>query len=98
MRVNGRSAALLVLLALLGWSVPAVGAGASAPQSRPQSDTRPPAASSWCPTKCEELEAACKAFENRHPSCSPADICLEEKQQCEATCRPRVQLGVSVCS
>lgn len=96
MRANGRAAALLVLLAALGWGGPVAGAGASAPQSRSPADSRPPT-SSWCLAKCDELEVACKAFENRYPSCSPNDICLDEKLQCEAQCRPRVQLGLTAC-
>ena len=92
MRANGPSAALVSLLAILGWNGPAVGAGTSAPQSRPPIDGRPQG-SPWCLAKCDELELACKAFENLHPSCSSADICLEEKAQCEAQCRPRVKLG-----
>jgi len=94
MRAIGRGATIFGLLAILGWSGPAVGAGATAPQSRPPTDGHSPG-SSWCLAKCVELEAVCKAFENRHPSCSPADICLDEKLQCEATCRPRVKLGRS---
>ena len=76
MGANGRAAALLGLLALLGWNAPAVAAGTTAPQSRLPADSR--SGSSWCLAKCDELEAACKAFENRHPCCSPADICLDE--------------------
>lgn len=91
-RANGRAAPLLALLAALGWSGTAVSADVPAPQSRPPADTRQQG-SSWCLAKCDELEGACKEFENRYPSCSPADICLDEKLQCEATCRPRVKLG-----
>ena len=98
MRANGRAAALLMLLAALGWSGPAVSASvsATAPQSRPPADNHLQG-SSWCLAKCDELEVACKAFENRYPSCSPASICLDEKHQCEAQCRPRVKLGLTAC-
>jgi hypothetical protein len=95
MRANGQRAALLAL-AVLGWSGPAAGAGESAPQSRPPADSHL-RGSSWCVAKCDELEMACRAFENRYPSCSPADICLDEKAQCEAQCRPRVKLGPTAC-
>jgi hypothetical protein len=92
MRAGGQKAALLAIVAFFNWATPAVASGPSdRQQSRAQSDRRQPL-SSWCFAKCNELEAACKAFENKHPSCSPADICLEEKQQCEAQCRPRVNL------
>jgi hypothetical protein len=88
----GQRAAAFALLALLGWSGPAVAAGETEQkQSRPQIDSRLPL-SSWCLAKCNELELACKALENRFPTCSPNDICLDEKQQCEAMCRPRVKL------
>jgi hypothetical protein len=91
--IAGRqAAALLPLVALLGWTAPAVAAGASTPQSRPPNLSRPPA-SSLCLARCAELEVLCKAFENRYPSCSPNDICLEEKRQCEALCHPRVKLS-----
>lgn len=96
MRANRRAVVLAVLPTALAWSGPAAGAGATAPQSRPPADSRP-STSSWCLARCVELEAVCKDFENRHPSCSPADICLDEKLQCEAQCQPRVKLDLSIC-
>lgn len=95
MRAGGQGAALVFLLALLGWAAPAVAAGTSAPQSRQPNMSRPPI-SSVCLAKCDELELACKAFENRHPTCSPNDICLDEKLECETQCRPRVDLDRKV--
>jgi hypothetical protein len=96
MRVDVQGLGFILLLALLGWSAPAVAAGTSAPQSRPPAAARP-SSTSWCLAKCVELEVACKAFENRHPTCSPDDICLDEKTQCEALCKPRVKLWISAC-
>jgi hypothetical protein len=93
MRSGVHGTALLFLLGILGWNGPAVGTGASGAQSRPPAAARP-SSTSWCLAKCVELEVACKAFENRHPTCSPDDICLDEKAQCEAQCRPRVRLNL----
>jgi hypothetical protein len=75
----------LILLAALNWSTPAGGASGTAPQSRPSAE--PPQRKYWCLAKCDEQEATCIAFERRYPSCSPNDICLDEKIQCSAECR-----------
>jgi len=96
MKACGTGARIFLLLAFAGWHGPADAAGALGQQSQqPKADR--PSISSWCLAKCDEEEVACKAFENRYPSCSPSDICLEEKLQCETQCRPRVKLTVSAC-
>ncbi len=89
MTAGRRMAAPLLLLAALCWLGRADAAGPAAPQSRPPPAANP-SSSPWCIAKCNELVAACKAFENRHPSCSPSDICLDEKLRCEAQCPARV--------
>lgn len=85
---------LSLYLCLVALSGSASGTGPANPQSRQPAVNRP-SSTSWCLAKCNELEVACKSFENRYPSCSPSDICLEEKHQCETQCRPRVKLTVS---
>jgi len=72
---------------MLVWDVPEGAAGSGRQQNHP------PAAeqvldTSWCLAKCDELETTCIAYEHRFPSCSPNDICLDEKIQCTAKCRP----------
>lgn len=79
--------ALFILLIIFGWGTPVGGAGAPARQSHPPTGERA-LSTSWCLTKCDELEATCVAFEHRFPGCSVNDICLDEKLQCRAECSP----------
>jgi len=36
---------------------------------------------------CAQMETRCEALEKEFPTCGSADVCLEEKDQCQAKCR-----------
>lgn len=71
-----------VLAAALLWS----GIAAAQPPQGAQSSNESVSASSRCMAACDAMEVRCEALEKEFPSCGTADICLEEKEQCEAKC------------
>jgi hypothetical protein len=89
---SGGYGAALFLLAAFAWFGPADGAEATDVRSRQSAGDRLPM-STKCTVKCDELEKTCEEHERLHPSCSVVNICLEEKLQCEAQCRPRATLN-----
>jgi hypothetical protein len=86
-----RYGAALFLLAILGGFSPAVGAEPTAPGRQSVGDRLP--MSTRCTVKCDELAKTCEEHERLRPTCSVVNICLEEKLQCEAQCRPRATLN-----
>lgn len=83
----------LFLLAMLGEFSPTVAAEQTVILGRhmagDQSQTP-----SRCSEKCDELKRTCDEHERLRPTCSVVNICVEEKIQCEAQCRPRAMLNV----
>lgn len=85
--------ATLFLLAMLVEFSPTVGAEQAAIPGRHMAGDQSPMPSR-CSEKCEELKKSCDEHERLRPTCSVVNICVEEKIQCEAQCRPRALLNV----
>lgn len=92
-----RFAGALVMMAMICWQGAAFAAPVNTPRDQRQSATKPPA-SSICIARCAEMEARCEAYERESPSCGTADVCFEEREQCNALCRVTASLERRACS
>lgn len=92
---NAGFGATLLLFAILGGFGPVDGAEPEVRHGRQPIGDRPPM-STMCAAKCNELEKTCEEHERLRPTCSVVNICVEEKLQCEAQCRPRAMLDVRI--
>lgn len=85
MKASGHTGAP-ALAAVLLWSGVAAALAAEPSQDTRSSNERLPA-SSRCMAECDKQEVRCEELEKQFPTCGTADICLEEKEQCQAKCR-----------
>jgi len=86
-----RYAGVVVLIVILGWQG-AAGAATMVARDQQQAVKKPPT-SSICMARCVEMEVKCEAYERESPSCGTADVCLEEREQCDTLCRVTARLG-----
>jgi hypothetical protein len=86
----------LLLAAALGWAGAPAGAASASESNRPEPNHVP--ASSRCMAECEAMEIRCEELEKEFPTCGTADICLEEKEQCQALCRTTAMVTLRSCS